>query len=171
MQNEREILALRKQVKAADEEFHVALAFHEAWRPAAYDKELHDRIGRSYAAHTFRVIAAALRREMLLALMRLWDSDTRSVQMRSVGETLRNAAVVEELAADVARQWDRPIDPSTVADFPEEDWPRMLDAIRRSEAGFGSQMAEIQRARITEAVSLIRRRGRGDVSQVEAIAG
>jgi hypothetical protein len=93
MQIEREILALRGQVKAADEEFHIALAFHEAWKPAAYDKALHERIGRSYAANTFRVIAAALRREMLLALIRLWDSDPRSVRMRAVGESLQNSEV------------------------------------------------------------------------------
>src|SRR5207237_9818517 len=58
--------------KAADEEFHIALAFHEAWKPSAYDKALHDRIGRSYALYTFRVIAAALGRELLLPLLRLW---------------------------------------------------------------------------------------------------
>src|SRR5438045_716317 len=157
MQDDREILALCEQVKAADEEFHIALAFHEAWKPAAYDKGLHDRIGRSYAANTFRVIAAALRREMLLALLRLWDSNSRAVRMRSVGKTLRKPEVVDELAADVARQWDQPIDPSTVDEFPVEERPRMLAAIRRSEAVYGQQAAEIQRTRIAEAVSLIRK--------------
>jgi AbiU2 len=162
MQDDREILALRRQVKAADEEFHIALAFHEAWKPAAYDKPLHDRIGRSYAANTFRVIAAALRREMLLALMRLWDNDSRAVRMKSVGESLEKPQVVEVLAAEAARQWDQPIDPSSVADFPEEDRGRMLEAIRRSEAGYGQQVAEIQRTRIAETVSLIRKYVDGD---------
>jgi len=157
MQDDREILALCEQVKAADEEFHIALAFHEAWKPAAYDKALHDRIGRSYAANTFRVIAAALRREMLLALIRLWDNDSRAVRMKSVGRILGNRRVADVLAADTARQWDQPIDPSTVADFPEEDRARMLAAIRRSEAGYGEQAAEIQRTRIADAVSLIRK--------------
>src|SRR5947207_3406597 len=77
--------------------------------------------------------------------------------MRWVGETLRNREVADELAADVAQQWDQPIDSSTVADFPEDERPRMLDAIWRSEAGYGSQMADIQRARIAEAVSLIQK--------------
>src|SRR2546421_7867990 len=99
-----EMLALRAHVKAADEEFHIALAFHEAWKPAAYDKALHDRIGRSYAAHTFRVIAAGLRREMLLALMRLWDNDPRAVRMKSIGETLQKPKIVDALVAEVARQ-------------------------------------------------------------------
>ena len=157
MQDDREILALREQVKAADEEFHIALAFHEAWKPAAYDKALHDRIGRSYAANTFRVIAAALRREMLLALMRLWDNDSRAVRMKSVGRILGNRRVADVLAADTARQWDQPIDPSTVADFPEEDRRQMLEAIRRSEAGYGQEAAQIQRTRIAEAVLLIRK--------------
>src|SRR5690349_4572696 len=132
MQNEI-IRTLRRQVKAADEEFHIALAFHEAWKPAAYDKALHDRIGVSYAANTFRVIAAGLRREMLLALIRLWDDDLRAVRMKSVGETLQDPQIVDALVAEVARQCDQPIDPSTVEDFPEEDRPQMLEAIRRSE--------------------------------------
>src|SRR5207302_7152020 len=97
MQTERKILALRRQVKAADEEFHIALAFHEAWKPAAYDTALHERIGRSYAAHTFRVIAAALRREMLLALMRLWDKHSGALRMKSVGDALRKPRIIDAL--------------------------------------------------------------------------
>src|SRR5437763_1812274 len=94
-------------------------------KPAAYDKGLHDRIGRSYAARTFGVIAAALRREMFSALMRLWDSDNRSVRMKWMGEILRKPEVADELAADVARQWDQAIAPCTVADFPEEERRQM----------------------------------------------
>jgi hypothetical protein len=123
MQNEK-ILTLRTQVKAADEEFHIALAFHEAWKPAAYDKALHDRIGLSYAAHTFGVNAAGLRREMLLALMRLCNDDPRSAHMKLIGETLQDLQIVDALVAEVAHQRDQPIDPSTVEDFPEEDRPR-----------------------------------------------
>jgi hypothetical protein len=162
MEDERELSVLLRQVKGADEEFHIALAFHEAWKPAAYDEALHERIGRSYAANTFRVIAAALRREMLLALMRLWDNDSRAVRMKLVGETLQKSQVVEALAGATARQWDQPIDPSTVADFPEEQRARMLEAIRRNEANFGSEAAQTQRARITEAVSIIRKYVDGD---------
>jgi hypothetical protein len=157
MQYDQEILALQQQVKAADEEFHIALAFHEAWKPAAYDTALHDRIGRSYAANTFRVIAAALRREVLLALMRLWDRDSRAVRMKLIGETLAKPHIADTLAAEVVRQWDQPIDPSTVADLPEQHRAQMLEAIRRSESNFGQEAADIQRARIAEAVSLIRK--------------
>jgi hypothetical protein len=156
MKDEREILALRGQVKAADEEFHIALAFHEAWKPAAHDKALHDRIGRSYAAHTFRVIAAALRREMLLALLRLWDDDSRAVRMKSVGQALQKSRIIDALAAEAARHWAQPIPLDTVADFPEEERAQMLEAIRRSEAGYGDKAAELQRTRIADAVSLIR---------------
>jgi hypothetical protein len=39
----------------------------------AYDKDLHSRMGQSYASQAFLVIRMALRRETLLALMRLWD--------------------------------------------------------------------------------------------------
>ena len=162
MEEEREILILRRQVKAADEEFHIALAFHEAWKPAAYDEALHERIGRSYAANTFRVIAAALRREMLLALMRLWDNRRGAVRMKSVGDTLRKPWVIDTLTADTARQWDQPIDPATVANFPEDQRAQMLEAIRRNEANFGYEAAQIQRARITQAVSIIRKYIDGD---------
>ena len=51
----------------------MAIAFHEVWKPAAYDKSLHERMGVSLATNAFHVVQAALRREMLLALMRLWD--------------------------------------------------------------------------------------------------
>ena len=65
------IINLRKLVNAAQEEFDLAVAYHEVWKPAAYNTELHHRMGPSYASQAFRVIRSALRREMVLALMRL----------------------------------------------------------------------------------------------------
>ena len=75
--NDPRITALRAKVTAAHEEFDMAVTFHEAWKPAAYDSDLHVRMGASYASHTFLTVRTALRREMLLALMRLWDNDSR----------------------------------------------------------------------------------------------
>ncbi len=104
--NDPTITALRAKVTAAREEFHMAVTFHEAWKPAAYDTDLHVRMGASYASNTFLTVRTALRREMLLALMRLWDSDSdsRLVSMKSIANTLRDKRVIDAFTADgVAR--------------------------------------------------------------------
>ena len=43
------IVDLRKLVLAAKQEFDMAVAFHEVWKPATYDSDLHSRLGKSYA--------------------------------------------------------------------------------------------------------------------------
>jgi hypothetical protein len=100
---DRNIASLREQVVAAQQEVDMAIAFHETWRPTAFDQDLHERMGTSFASRTFDVVRVALRREMLLALMRLWDNDQRNVQMeRSIAPILRDQSVVDALAADQA---------------------------------------------------------------------
>ena len=95
------IASLRKQVEAAQQEFDMAVTFHETWKPLAYDKDLHKRMGDSFATHTFLVVRSALRREMLLALMRIWDKAPRAVRMKeSIADLLRDQSVVHGLAAD-----------------------------------------------------------------------
>ena len=94
------IASLRKQVDAAQQEFDMAIKLHETWKPAAYDQNLHERMGDSFASQTFLVVRMALRREMLLALMRLWDRDSRAVRMKlSIADVLRDQSVVHALAA------------------------------------------------------------------------
>jgi len=104
--NDPKILRLRAQIKAAEEDFETAVMFHESWKPAAYDKELHQRLRNSYAAHTFVIVRTALRREMLLALLRLWDGNADAVGMDLIAETLRDRAVIGALAADRASRFD-----------------------------------------------------------------
>jgi hypothetical protein len=72
---QQRIERLKNLVDTARQEIELAVMFHETWRPAAYDTGLHDRIGTSYAAHAFQIIRMSLRRELLLALTRLWDGD------------------------------------------------------------------------------------------------
>ncbi|ALJ74833.1 hypothetical protein TR70_5757 [Burkholderia pseudomallei] len=91
---------LRAKVKAAQEEFDMAVLFHEAWKPMAYDEGLHGRMGASYATHTFRTIRTALRREVLLALMRVWDYTPKSVQIGSVIEALGEQEVIDALVTE-----------------------------------------------------------------------
>lgn len=96
------IVRLRDQVKAAQDVFDMAVTLHEVWKPAANDKELHDRLGKSYATQAFNVVRVALRRETILALMRLWDRDPRAIGMPYMAETLTNPEVMDALVQDRA---------------------------------------------------------------------
>src|ERR1700759_1325832 len=74
------IAALQTKGRAASEEFNMAIACHEAWKPAAYDAALHERLNQAFTASTFITIRQVLRLEMLLALMRLWDRAVRLIR-------------------------------------------------------------------------------------------
>jgi AbiU2 len=76
-----QIISLQQKVTAAQQEFDMAVTFHEIWKPAAYDQDLHSRLGESFATQAFLVIRTALRREMVLALIRLWDTNPRAVRI------------------------------------------------------------------------------------------
>ncbi len=96
---DQRIAVLRTKVRAARQEFDLAVTFHELWKPAAYDDDLHKRMGVSSATNAFNVVRAALRREMLLALMRLWDKDGRAIGMQFFASAMREEFVIEALAA------------------------------------------------------------------------
>ena len=101
------IIGLKKKVAAALDEFESAMACFEAWKPAAYDWVLHKRMGHSYATNTFNAVRNALRREMLLALTRLWDTDQRSVGMSQIAAILGDQQIMDTLAAACEAQWGR----------------------------------------------------------------
>jgi AbiU2 len=111
-EGDSQIVALSEKVTAAQQEFNMAVMFHEIWKPAAYDTDLHERIGKSYAGQAFLIARIALRREMLLALMRLWDTTNRAVRMESIAATLSQKDVIEALAAGRVgrRAWPGDID-------------------------------------------------------------
>ena len=94
------IVQLREQVKAAQDVFDMAVTLHEVWKPAANDTDLHKRLGKSYATQAFNVVRVALRRETILALMRLWDRDPRAISMPAIAETVADAAVLEVFVHD-----------------------------------------------------------------------
>jgi hypothetical protein len=94
------IAPLRDSVKAAQQEFDMAVMFHESWKPTVYDDDLHRRIGTSYATHTFNVVRAALRREMVLALMRLWDTPRHALRLEHIARTLRDPTFIDALATN-----------------------------------------------------------------------
>jgi hypothetical protein len=89
---------LQKRVRAAQDESDAAVHFHEAWRPIVYDAELRKRMGTSYATNTFNLIRIALRREMLLALTRIWDADGRAIHLKNLIQTANDAEVIRSLA-------------------------------------------------------------------------
>jgi AbiU2 len=103
-----EIARLKEMVTAAKEEFDMAVTYHEVWKPAAYDKDLHSRMGQSYASQAFLVMRMALRRETVLALMRLWDRNKQAVRMSLIVHTIRKSAVIDALAAERAERFNWP---------------------------------------------------------------
>ncbi|WP_145956477.1 hypothetical protein [Burkholderia pseudomallei] len=94
---QQEIERLKKIVDTARQEIELAVMFHETWRPSAYDSDLHARIGTSYAAHAFQIIRLSLRRELLLALTRVWDSNKQAVRMSLIADRLRDRKFFEAL--------------------------------------------------------------------------
>jgi AbiU2 len=92
------ITKLQAKVTAAQQEFELAVAFHEIWKPTAYDQDLHGRLGISYATQAFRVIRTALRRELILALLRLWDKDGKAIGMECIAIALGKKEVIDALA-------------------------------------------------------------------------
>jgi hypothetical protein len=97
------VAELRTAVEAAQDEIMMAIMFHETWRPTVDDETIRGRMGKSFATHPFSIIRLALRREMLLALMRMWDTTKRGLRMTAIAEKLRDKrffdALVETRAA------------------------------------------------------------------------
>ncbi len=100
---QQQIEQLKSVVDTARQEIELAVMFHETWRPAAYDSCLHARIGTSYAAHAFQIIRLSLRRELLLALTRVWDTNKKAVRMSLIASRLRNRKLFEALVECRAR--------------------------------------------------------------------
>lgn len=87
---ENRIQDLKVAVQAAEDEALTAVMFHETWRPTAYDGELHERMGTSYSTQSFQIIRWALRREMMLSLMRLWDTPKGSLRVTEIARQLKD---------------------------------------------------------------------------------
>lgn len=90
---------MKAAVRAAEDEVVMAVMFHETWKPAAYDVDLQERMGQSFATHSFQIVRWSLRREMLLALMRLWDTNKQGLRMTAIAEALRDEQFFSALVA------------------------------------------------------------------------
>jgi hypothetical protein len=154
------ILKLRALVKAATEEFESAIAYHEAWKPAAHDSELHKRIGTSFAANTFFVVRIALRREMLMALMRIWDTNRQTIQMEFIVKALADEKVVDALAAESEAHWHG-LEIPELTDIPTEQRDEWIEAIHRKESDFGRQQSDALRQNARDAIEIFGAHSRG----------
>lgn len=150
------VASLRKKVKAAEEEFRSAIATHEVWKLAAYDSDLHERMGTSYATNAFLIVRNALRRETLMALMRLWDNNPKALSLHNIRNILRDGRVVDVLAAECAAQWDNSETRIIgLEDIPLERRVLVEQAARESGRSFGQEMANKLRENVQEILNLI----------------
>jgi hypothetical protein len=161
-----EIVSLRAHVKAATEEFDLAVVCHEVWMPAAYDKTLHQRMGVSYATNAFRIIVTALRREVLLGLMRLWDKGRGNVRMEDIARTLRKGGIVDALAADRAARYNDPNFEAAMREDMRRQASEVLDLID-SYARNGRNAAVLEKLRTVRHERLAHRQ----IEQPSAVGG
>jgi hypothetical protein len=144
------IKALREKVDLATDELDAAIAVHEAWKVAAQNQPLGARIGTSRVAVAFLAVRDALKRDVLMALMRLWDSDTKAVSMRSVANILRDTRVVDALAKECENHWDirhhGPLD-----EMSQEDRAILL----AEESAYAREHSAALREHVVEAINIV----------------
>ena len=90
---------LQGALKAVERNMDMATGLHEVWKPTAFDNALHERMGISFASHAFNVVKTALRREMLLALVRVWDKTQGTQSLSVVVRSLREPTTWADLVA------------------------------------------------------------------------
>lgn len=149
-----EVVSLKDKVAAASAEFDTAIALHENWKICVGDPELHARLGKSYASGAFLVIRQALRRETLLALMRMWDTNKAALSLRMIANLLRDKRVMLAITSDYAMQWG-----TTEIDgldrLGQEEREAVEQAFRSSELAFGRKQAEVLAGNAAEALAII----------------
>lgn len=129
--SERRLTRAKALVAAAEDEMLLAIMFHETWKPTAYDGDLRDRIGGSYAAHTFEIIRLALRREVVMALMRLWDDHRQALKINSIVDILQSGECFDALIRERV----------SAVGMPEED----AEALREMQRRLRNEMVNLVR--------------------------
>lgn len=94
------LLELVAIAELSEKEAHLAIQFHETWRPAAFNREVHKRISFSYVAHTFEIVRWALSRELLMSLSRLWINQKDAIALTKAAHHLKNPKVFDALCID-----------------------------------------------------------------------
>jgi hypothetical protein len=139
------LLKLRRDVETAQEQATMAVMFYETWHPTINDAELLKRMGTSYATQSFLIVQWSLRREMILALMRIWDSNKKSLRLTIIREELRDKVFFNALAKDRARRidFDRPNVVDQIAEKLDEKRQLVLSLISKyMEGGSGYETME-----------------------------
>ena len=98
-----ELTQFKVMVSICEEQAVMAAMFHETWSPTVEDAELSARMGTSFARQTFHIIAWALRRELILALMRIWDGRKDTPNMKRICQWLGEEANYKLLLQERAR--------------------------------------------------------------------
>ncbi|XZG69221.1 AbiU2 domain-containing protein [Chitinibacteraceae bacterium HSL-7] len=110
MTAEAELEKAKEVARTVEQEAIFAVQLHETWRPTVSNTDLLERMGTSYATHSFLIIRNALRREVVLALMRLWDRNPRTASLVSIsgflGNTTTYNALVEQRAKGLRSDFD-----------------------------------------------------------------
>lgn len=141
MSFDKDLEQMKVAVKAAEDEIMQAVMFHETWKPTAFDAGLHGRMGRSYATHAFQIVRDALRREMLLALMRIWDTNKQALRMSAIAEKLRNRQFFDALV--LARAKGRGSSTDDMREALEPKRRKVIELVRKySEGGAGFAVFE-----------------------------
>lgn len=93
---------LTKLVRSIERETEQAISLYEAYKPAASNRALIERYNDSYAAWTFNTIRESLHRELVLTLIRLWDTRTDVASIPAVMERLESDSTVSALCREAA---------------------------------------------------------------------
>ncbi|ULU25281.1 hypothetical protein [Dyella terrae] len=115
-----EVEHFKGMVSICEENATMAAMFHETWSPTANDAELLDRMGTSFATNSFHIVAWALRRELILALMRIWDTRHDTPNMESIWRWLTDDSKYEELLKDRAQK---------ISSVPELVWDMLRSSL------------------------------------------
>ena len=81
---EQQITSLEGRSMAASREWEDFVAFYEVWKPAVLDQELLQRLNETLAGNAFVTIRAALQRELIMSIMRIWDDHDDAICLRKI---------------------------------------------------------------------------------------
>lgn len=144
-----ELNKFRAMVGICEEQAVMATMFHESWSPTVGDAELSARMGTSFARHTFHIVGWALRRELILSLMRIWDGRNDTPNMKRIWQWLGEEAKYELLLQARARRISS--SPNSIMQMLRESLDPVRENISATIAQYldgGEKFAAIERLRV-----------------------
>ncbi|MDA3877709.1 MAG: hypothetical protein PF483_11555 [Halothiobacillus sp.] len=131
----KQLKLVKSYAASVDSNFTLAVAFHEVWKPTAYDQDLHQRMGSSYAGQAFLIVRTALRREMLLSLMRIWDTTSGAHSVSKIVATLRDPHTWSTLVDDRTNKLGLQDVVEEVAQHLDTEWKDVLRTYKKYSKG------------------------------------